>query len=114
MKWMRPTVVTILAVCMLGCAAKPKTHQAGKTLEKHQYEPAVATALVFEPPISVDQAPLVLARIDHEPYAVIGFDQTTTTVFNIYYNDTQYGSGSLPSLWFQRQAVSERFGISYR
>jgi hypothetical protein len=110
---MRSTFAILIAVCLVGCAAKPK-QQATQTLDKPEYEPRIATALAFDPPVSMNEEPVLLARSDREPYAVVGYDQTTTTVFNTYYNDTQYGPSSLPSLWFQRQAISERFGVSFR
>ncbi len=111
---MRPTFAILLAACLIGCVAKPKAPQATQTLDKPEYEPRVSTALVFDPPIAKYDEPVVLARSDREPFAVLGYDQTTTTVFNTYYNDTQYGPSALPSLWFQRQAISERFGVSFR
>jgi hypothetical protein len=110
---MRPTFAILIAITLVGCAAKPKP-QATQMLEKPHYEPRVSTALAFDPPISMNEESVVLARSEREPYAVVGYDQTTTTVFNTYYNDTQYGPSRLPSLWFQRQAISERFGVSYR
>jgi hypothetical protein len=110
---MRPTLAILIASLLVGCAAKSK-QSVVQTLDKPEYEPRVSTALAFDPPISMNEEPVVLARSDREPYAVVGYDQVTTTVFNIYYNDTQYGPTALPSLWFQRQAISERFGISFR
>ncbi len=111
---MRSTLAILIASLLVGCAAKPRQPQASQALDKPHYEDRVVTALVFDPPISMNEEPVVLARNEREPYAVIGFDQTTTTVFNTYYNDTQYGPSSLPSLWFQRQAISERYGVSFR
>ena len=110
---MRPTFAILVVACFVGCASKPKQPSA-QNLDKPHYEPRISTALAFDPPISMNEEPVVLARSDREPYAVVGYDQTTTTVFNTYYSDTQYGPSSLPSLWFQRQAISERFGVSYR
>jgi hypothetical protein len=110
---MRSLLAIVVIASVVGCAAKPK-QPAAQQLEKPEYEPRVSTALAFDPPIAMNEEPVVLARNDREPYAVVGYDQTTTTVFNTYYNDTQYGPSSLPSLWFQRQAISERFGVSFR
>ena len=110
---MRPTFAILIGALLVGCAAKPK-QPSTQTLDKPYYEPRVSTALAFDPPISMNEEPVVLARNEREPFAVVGYDQTTTTVFNTYYNDTQYGPSRLPSLWFQRQAISERFGVSFR
>src|SRR5690348_2567060 len=102
---MRPTFAILIAAGLIGCAAKPHYPQLTVTqtpnFDQPQYEPRVSTALVFDPPIAKYDEPVVLARSDREPLAVVGYDQTTTTVFNTYYNDTQYGPSSLPSLWFQ-------------
>jgi hypothetical protein len=110
---MRSTLAIFIVSLLVGCAARPKQESA-QTLDKPHYEPRVSTALAFDPPIAMNDEPVVLARNEREPYAIVGYDQTTTTVFNIYYNDTQYGPTALPSLWFQRQAISERFGVSFR
>ena len=110
---MRPTFAILIGALLVGCAAKPK-QQTTQTLENPQYEPRVSTALAFDPPVSMNEERVVLARSEREPFAVVGYDQTTTTVFNTYYNDTQYGPSRLPSLWFQRQSISERFGVSFR
>jgi hypothetical protein len=110
---MRSTLAILIVVCLVGCAAKPQQPVVVNDFEP-SYEPRVSTALTFDPPISMGDQPLYLARAEREPAAVVGYDETTTTVFNIYVNDTQYGPSRLPNLWFQRQAVSERFGVSYR
>jgi hypothetical protein len=111
---MRPTLAILIALSLVGCAAQHNKPQATNDQQLPQFEDRVSTALVFDPPIARDNPPLALARDVREPYSVLGYDETTTTSFSTYYNDTQYGPFNLPSLWFERQATSIRYGVSFR
>ncbi|WP_428938992.1 hypothetical protein [Fontivita pretiosa] len=75
----------------------------------------VASALVFDPPVVADQARLDLSRSGRWPEAFWGYDFGTTTHFYLRVDD-RIDSGLERRFGerYQRRAVTQRFGLSYR
>jgi len=75
----------------------------------------VASALVFDPPIVADQPRPELSRSGRWPEAFWGFDSGTTTYFYLRVDD-RIDSGLERRFGerYQRRAVTQRFGLSYR
>jgi hypothetical protein len=73
-----------------------------------------AAALVFDPPIAMGEVPLDLDRDARAPVAFVGFDQLTTTFFYLRTDDKQRFDNFNAGDRYERRAVSERFGVSYR
>ena len=75
----------------------------------------VASALVFDPPIVADQPRLELSRSGRWPEAFWGFDAGTTTYFYLRVDDRiDSGLERRFSERYQRRAVTQRFGLTYR
>lgn len=75
----------------------------------------VASALVFDPPIVADQPRLDLSRSGRWPEAFWGFESGTTTYFYLRVDDRiDSGLERRFSERYQRRAVTQRFGLSYR
>ena len=115
MRW----IATILALsALIGCAAKPQAvRHASAPLTRGAlvYEDAIAvSALVFDPPIASNEAPLDLSRDVRERTAFVGYDQLTTTFFYVRSDDKQRFDNFNTGDRFERRAVSERFGVSFR
>ncbi len=54
-----------------------------------------------------------LSREGREATAFVGYDQTITTYFHLRNDDRQLIQGFRPDR-YERRAISERFGVSYR
>jgi hypothetical protein len=66
---------------------------------------------MFDPPISAGQPPIDLARDDRAPAAFAGYDSTTATYFYIRTDDRQTSDHGDR---YERRAISEKVGVSYR
>lgn len=95
--------------------------QAAVTVEEPRA--VVASALVFDPPVIQNDAPLELSRADREPRVSLGYQDLTTESFYIRMDDLQSndafgihgisgGRGSFDR--YERRAVTERAGVRYR
>ena len=114
---MRIVLMIFLSV-LIGCSAKPQAaHRATAPLvtAEGRYDDAIeASALVFDPPIAANEPPLDLARDVRERTAFVGYDQLTTTFFYVRSDDKQRFDNFNTGDRFERRAVSERFGVSFR
>jgi hypothetical protein len=115
---MRGTLMVILLALLGGCAAKPQAARRAREPIAIPEVPAeqavVASALVFDPPIAINEQPLDLARDPRQASAVVGFDQLTTTFFYLQTDDKQRFDNFNTGDRFERRAVSQRFGVSFR
>jgi hypothetical protein len=115
MRWLPGIVLLCLVV---GCAAKPRAEKPARppaaASEAQLEQVVVASALVFDPPIAINEQPLDLARDPRQAAAVVGFDQLTTTFFYLQTDDKQRFDNFNTGGAFERRAVSQRFGVSFR
>jgi hypothetical protein len=109
---------SLLAIMLGGCAA-----QTASVAPVHQpvvYSEADASALAFDPPVLAGSPRLDLSRDGREPTAFEGFDQGSTTYYFLQSYDLESGFGGGRNGrggngdYYQRQAVSQTYGISYR
>src|SRR3954452_18960926 len=113
---MRLGVYVLAGLFVGGCAARPAAPTAADST--HVYDDAVAAALVYDPPVVVNAPPIDLSREGRGAAAVAGVDDVITTYYYLSVDDRQGGYGknghgrSLDR--FERQAVTERVGVSYR
>ena len=108
--------VSFAGLLMMGCASRPATDRSAckqqQQVESAEFaEAAVASALVFTPPVVANEPPLELARDVRQPSAFVAYDQVFTTFFYLRLDDRQYISDDGRS---QRRVVSETFGIRTR
>jgi hypothetical protein len=104
---------------LLGCAAKPQAAKpANAPVESAPVESAQGNcqgasvaALVFDPPILQNQPPLELSRESRQAGAFVGYEQLTTTFFYLRTDDRFRTDGTDR---FERRAISERVGMSFR
>jgi starvation-inducible outer membrane lipoprotein len=115
MRWLG--FIMILAMALAGCASQPTAVAPAR--QDRSYSPASAAALAFDPPVLAGTPRLDLSRDGRGPAAFAGFNDATTTYYSLETNDwySDYaggwgGRGANPND-YQRQAVSETFGISY-
>jgi hypothetical protein len=109
---------TVVALAGLagGCAAK--TQAAGRanaaistSTSESAYEDASVAALVFDPPIAQNEPGLELSRESRQPGAFVGYEQLTTTFFYLR-TDDRWRTDGLDR--YERRAISERVGMSFR
>jgi hypothetical protein len=98
--------------CLLMCGCM--TQRSQMTSSQPAYTPQIDTpalALACEPPITANQPALYLDRESREPAAFAGYDQPTVTYSDLQVNDNYqpFHDGS-----YERQAISERIGVSTR
>jgi hypothetical protein len=75
------------------------------------YEPAVATALVFDPPVAAHLPAMELPRGPRASTAFVGFEELQTHFFHIRIDDRQTND------WrerYERRAIIHQTGIRYR
>src|ERR1700684_3852544 len=113
MRWF--AFLMIVAMAVGGCASQPAN--VAPRQQARIYSPAVATALAFDPPVIAGSPRLDLSRDDRGPGAFQGFYDGTTTYYSIGTYDLYPGCASGfggAGGYYQRQAVSQTYGISYR
>ena len=116
MRWLG--FIVILTMALMGCASQPAGVAQGQ--QARSYSPASAAALAFDPPVLAGMPRMDLSRDGRGPAAFAGFEDGTTTYYSLqtddWYSDFAGGGwrgrGGNPDD-YQRQAVSETFGISY-
>jgi hypothetical protein len=115
---MRLGVYLFTAVLVGGCASRPAPPPVAGSAPALVYDDAVAAALVFDPPVVINAPPTDFSREGRGAAAFAGFDDVVTTFYYLSIDDRQGGYGkdgrgrSLDR--FERQAVTERVGVSYR
>ena len=108
------------AILLTGCNARPKQESASARVpalfaraDDERAQVATASALAFDPPLIANEQPVDLSREGRQPVAVLGYEDTVTT-FSYTRSDDWFGFDLNNGLHFQRRAVSERVGVSYR
>lgn len=128
---MRRRVIFMFFVCLIamGCqsqrpmVAGPPDEPSGAAA----YDEAVtASALVFDPPVTIGEEPLELSRADRQPGAFVGYDGPIVEHFYIRMDDRQIGNsfgggggwwgstGGGSSDFYERRAITERIGVRFR
>jgi hypothetical protein len=111
---MRRQVLVLTVLLATGCAAQSgrnAPHARSDRTPDLAYDAAPAPALVFDPPVTAQTQMIHLDRDDRAPAAFVGFDQTFTTFSYIRTYDRQTNDRTDR---FERRAISERVGVSYR
>src|SRR5687768_14109384 len=104
---MRICCVLVLVFMTIGCANK----HPGESRRAQRYEDISASSLVFTPPIAMGEEPLELARDDRTPRAFVGYDEVSTSYFQIWTEDRQRNAG--PDGKVGGPPI-ERVGVGYR
>jgi hypothetical protein len=107
----------VLAMLPAACAAPgqnaPINSSASSTLtQTHVYAPASAGALAFDPPVLEGQERIDLSREDRRPSAFVSYDDTITTFSYTRTDDQQVIMNDNDR--YDRRALSEKYGTSYR
>lgn len=115
---MRCLALIVAGMLLTGCAARAKTspradREPEVELVGYRYYESSASALAFDPPIVAGAVTPNLSRAGREPSAYVGFDSIITTHFYLRTDDRQIIYGEDAGR-YERRAVSERFGVSYR
>ena len=106
------TIIALLALTA-GCANRHPSMSAQRHEEQLQYSDAgSASPLAFDPPVAQGNPRLNLSRDARQASAFVGFDQITTTFFYVRSDDRQTEDHHNDR--FERRAISEQFGTSYR
>lgn len=115
----------LLAVGFTGCASKPPAVPASvaQGSESVYDRASVAGALLYDPPLVASAPRIEISRAGRAPEAYAGYEELITTYYHLYQDDRQlnYGGGFGGGLSagrnhdrFERQAITERVGVSYR
>jgi hypothetical protein len=109
---MRWGFLTLTMLAVAGCSweSHPPTTQPAAVIET-VYEPALASALAFTPPIAQNEPPLDLARDLRRPGAFVGFDEVTRN-FTYVRTDDRFSADGTDR--FERHAIIEKVGSSSR
>ena len=115
---MRSVVIFVAGMLLTGCASRAKTSASMEshpdpTLASYRYEDASASALAFDPPVVAAAYVPDLDRTGRGEAAYVGYDEVITTFFYLRNDDRQIFQGDGADR-YERRAISERFGVSYR
>ena len=118
---MRLPLLILSGLLFAGCASQPaqivviNAPPPVPTAKAPIYDEAVSAALVFPPPITQDGPRLDLSREGRDQAAFAGFEDVITTFYYMRQDDYQSSYGHHHNNdQFQREAISERVGVSYR
>ncbi|SRR5260221_12683874 len=112
---MRWGALILVGFMMVGCASKRSQPAASAAAAAPIYDDAVAAALVYDPPVVADSPRLDVSREGRSQTAYAGFEELTTTFYYLRIDDHQQSFGSgLHHDRFERQAITQRVGVSYR
>ena len=123
MRWRWGAFILLGALTTVGCASKQPTVTVNSLAAPEPariYDDAVAAALVYDPPLVANSPRIEISREGRAPAAFAGFEEITTTFYYLRVDDRQLnygGSGSSSGHnndRFERQAITERVGVSYR
>jgi hypothetical protein len=110
----------LLLLLAAGCASNRAPQVVAQATPELPYNPAVyddavAAALVYDPPVVVDAPRVDVSREGRSASAYAGFEELTTTYYYLRIDDRQldYGGGSHHDR-FEREAITQRVGVSYR
>lgn len=110
---MRRGLLILSGLMLAGCASKPAPIVV--TSPAPIYDEAVSAALVYPPPITQDGPRLDLSREGRDQAAFAGFEDVITSFYYLRQDDYQASYGRHHNNdQFQREAISERVGVSYR
>ena len=114
---MRCLALVLAGMLLTGCAGRAKAPARVEAREvereNYWYEARTASALAFDPPVVASAVTRDLSREGRGPSAYVGYDEVVTTRFYLRQDDRQVIYGDDAGR-FERRAVSERFGVSYR
>jgi hypothetical protein len=119
---LRAALSIIAASALVGCAAARQPEAVAPIVEEVEPQPATAMALVFDPPVVLDEPPVDLAREPRERAAFVAFEDQAVTFYYIHIDDRQvsdgggrnwrHGGGGLGR--YERRALIDKFGATYR
>ena len=112
MRWIAPV---ILIAALAGCSSQ--TANVAPSQQAQIYQPGCSAALAFDPPVISGMPRLDLSRDGRGTAAFAGFQQESTTYYFLqtddYYSDYLNGPFGLGN-GYQRDAVSQTYGLTYR
>ena len=106
-----------LGLAQVGCAGNGSGASVAPPAVAQQasvYEGAVAASLVYSPPVVAYGEQPEFSREGRAASAYAGFDDVITTYYYLYQDDRQLKYGGLNRDRFERQAITQRVGVSYR
>jgi uncharacterized lipoprotein YajG len=106
---MKTFLVIIGAMLLTGCAAQPAQTQAVQPLSAGTT--VSSAALAFDPPMTLNQRPLDLSRDGRGEAAFAGYENTTTTYFDVWTDDRRTTDSTEN---YVREAYVEQVGSNSR
>jgi hypothetical protein len=95
------------AFSIIGCAENPVAPPVARV----PINEGVASALVFDPPITFSEAPIDLARDTRGTAAFGGFDEPSVDFVDVFTDDRQSNNGAD---FIHRDSISERVSAVHR
>lgn len=91
--------ILLLAVTLTGCAQSPPVVTEPSSITSTRFpedsgaRPVAASALAFDPPVTLAEAPLYLGREGRGLSAFFGYEEGFTEYYRLYTDDRQIGYG---------------------
>ena len=86
-------LIALMPLSVIGCASKPDTTQTAASQPvlpiAEASSEAICSALMFDPPVTMNDFPPDLSREQREPSAFVGWQSQTTTFSYIRIDDWQ-------------------------
>ena len=129
-----PVACAVVCVWISGCATQVQQERVARSPDLEpaapmpadgQYEAVPAAALVFTPPLVLQEQPLELSRSGRATEAFVGYEQGVTEYHYLRVDDRQRSGDGWDHGWgwgafgtsgdrYERRAISERIGVRYR
>ena len=111
-------IFSSIGLLMAGCASQadhraPSPDSASVAVAPIGDDDTAATSLVFDPPLTIGEPPVILAREDRQAGAFVGYQEQTVTSFWIEIDDRQAG-GNPRCDRYERRAIIVQTGATYR
>ena len=114
----RLVLAFLCLVTLCGCVARrSERHTSNRIPGKMAFEDAArpaSAALVFTPPVALDEPPMELSRDVRQPSAFVGYPEMIAEHFYLRWDDRQSNDGFRERDRYERRAVSEKTGVLYR
>jgi hypothetical protein len=104
----------LLGFMGIGCASKQAQPPVAIAPPAPIYDQAVAAALIFDPPVLANSPQINFSREGRAQTAYAGYEELTTTFYYLLVDDRQQSFGGSKHDRFERQAITQRVGVSYR
>lgn len=107
----KPIALLLVGLAAAGCATAPRNKETAAKPAIPAYQPAAASALAFDSPVTPPYPLLGLDRDAREPGAFVGYQDSVTEIFATGFEDHQTNDPTTDQ--YDRWSYSTKVGVRY-